>query len=83
MNYDAIREEMQTELDAPGVYMVNSPGAYIRDRLFQKGHAKEAVFFWGAYVSRYFKDESIQELYLKLEALEKKQTMPSWGVGKI
>ena len=44
MNYDAIREEMQAELDSPQTYMVNSPGAYIRDRLFQKGHAKEAVF---------------------------------------
>ena len=84
MNYDAIRQEMQVEIDNPGVYMINSPGAFVRDRLFRKGYIEESVFMWGAYCSSMgFKDETLQELKLKLDAIEKKQIMPSWGVGKI
>ena len=35
MNYSAITEAMQAEIENPlKLYMPNSPGAFVRDRLF-------------------------------------------------
>lgn len=80
MNYEAIRIAMQAELDSPlACYMPNSPGAFIRDRLFRECHWEEATWFWGAYCRGGFNIPELDALYNKLKELTKNEKMPSWG----
>lgn len=84
MNYDLIKTEMQAEIDAPlRSYAPNSPGNFVRYRLYSAGHTEEAKFFWSCYCSRYFADEELMALYEKLQEIEKKEKFPDWGVGRI
>lgn len=80
MNYEAIRIAMQAELDNPqACYMPNSPGAYIRDRLFRECLWEEATWFWGAYCRGGFNIPDLDALYNKLQMLTVKEKMPAWG----
>ena len=80
MNYAAIAAAMQAEIDNPlKIYMPNSPGAFVRDRLFKDCMWEEATWFWSHYCSRSFKDPGLDNLYFKLEALAAKESMPDWG----
>jgi hypothetical protein len=80
MNYAAIAAAMQAEIDNPlKLYMPNSPGAFVRDRLFKDCHWEEATFFWGCYCNRSFGDPGLDNLYVQLEALAAKESMPDWG----
>lgn len=81
MNYSAIAAAMQAEIDNPlKLYMPNSPGAFVRDRLFKQCHWEEATWFWSHYCSGgFFGDSNLDNLYVKLEALAKKEFMPDWG----
>ena len=80
MNYEAIKNAMQAEVDSPQkYYMPNSPGAFVRDRLFKELEWESAVWFWSHYCSRNFGDPGLDNLYVQLEALAAKESMPDWG----
>ncbi len=80
MNYELIRAAMQEELDNPQpYYMPNSPGAFIRDRLFQQLDWDAAVWFWDHYCMRKFDVPELDALFLKLQELTAKEKMPEWG----
>jgi hypothetical protein len=82
MNYAAIAAAMRAEIENPlKLYMPNSPGAFVRDRLFKECHWEEATFFWGCYCSRHFVNQELNDLYVQLEALASKESMPTWGYG--
>jgi hypothetical protein len=80
MNYAAIAAAMRAEIEAPQkLYMPNSPGAFVRDRLFKECHWEEATWFWSHYCSGGFFGPELDDLYIKLEELAKKELMPDWG----
>jgi hypothetical protein len=80
MNYAAIAAAMRAEIDdSKKLYMPNSPGAFVRDRLFKECHWEEAAYFWGCYCSRMFNSHELNNLFLKLEALAANEKMPDWG----
>ena len=80
MNYEAIAAAMQAEIDNPEkLYMPNSPGAFVRDRLFRDCHWEEAAYFWSCYCSRNWFSQELQDLADKLETLDAKESMPDWG----
>lgn len=80
MNYAVIAMAMQAEIDNPLTsYMPNSPGGFVRDRLFKECHWEEATWFWSHYCSRSFDNPILDDLYVQLEQLTKKEKMPDWG----
>ncbi len=82
MNYAAIAAAMRAEIEIPQkLYMSNSPGAFVRDRLFRDCLWEEAAYFWGCYCSRTFNSHELNELFIELEALDANESMPSWGCG--
>lgn len=82
MNYEIIRAAMQAEIDEPlAVYMPNSPGAFIRDRLFKDLEWDAAVWFWDHYCMGKFNVPELDELLPKLKELTAKEKMPWWGTS--
>lgn len=80
MNYAAIAAAMRAEIDDPKIcYMPSSPGASVRDRLFKECHWEEAAWFWSHYCSGQFNNDELDRLYMHLEALSAKESMPDWG----
>ena len=80
MNYAAIAAAMQAEIDdSKKLYMPNSPGAFVRDRLFKDCMWEEAAYFWGCYCSRTFNSHQLNNLFIELETLAANEKMPSWG----
>lgn len=80
MNYEVIRAAIQEELDNPQtLYMPNSPGGYIRDRLFKQCYWEEAAWFWGAYCRGKFGVFELDELLPQLHQLTANENMPDWG----
>jgi hypothetical protein len=80
MNYTAIAAAMRAEIETPQkLYMPNSPGAFVRDRLFKECHWEEATWFWSHYCSGIFNNDELDSLYMHLEALSAKESMPDWG----
>ncbi len=80
MNYEVIRAAMQEEIESPQpFYMPNSPGSFIRDRLFRQCYWEEATWFWGAYCRSRFGVFELDELLPKLNALTINEKMPDWG----
>jgi len=80
MNYAAIAAAMQAEIDNPlKLYMPSSPGAFVRDRLFKECEWESAVWFWSHYCSGNFHNDELDRLYMHLEALSAKESMPDWG----
>ena len=80
MNYAAIAAAMQAEINNPlKRYMPNSPGAFVRDRLFKECLWEEATWFWSHYCSRKFDVPELDDLYVQLVALTSKESMPDWG----
>jgi len=80
MNYTAIAAAMQAEIDNPEkLYMPNSPGAFVRDRLFKECHWEEATWAWGCFCRGGFAVPELDALYIKLKALDAKESMPDWG----
>jgi hypothetical protein len=80
MNYAAIAAAMQAEIDNPlKLYMPNSPGAFVRDRLFKDCYWEEAAYFWLCYCNRDWFNEELQDLYIKLLELTVAENMPGWG----
>lgn len=80
MNYAAIAAAMQAEINNPlKCYTPNSPGAFVRDRLFKECHWEEATWFWGCYCRNSFMNKQLDDLYMGLEALTVKESMPDWG----
>jgi len=79
MNYIAIEEAMKAEIaNAKGSYLPNSPGSFVRDRLFRDCLWEEASWFWGCYCRGGFSIVSLEKLMHELNALEK-ATMPEWA----
>jgi hypothetical protein len=83
MNYAVIAAAMQAEIDNPlKLYMPNSPGAFVRDRLFKDMYWEEATWFWSHYCGGSFNGlglDDLHDLYVKLKALTDKEFMPDWG----
>lgn len=80
MNYEIIAQEMQYEIDNPqSGYMPNSPGCFIRDRLFKSNHWEEAVWFWDNYCRNGFSIPQLDVILVKLKELTKNEKMPEWG----
>ena len=80
MNYAAIAAAMRAEIeDSKKLYMPNSPGAFVRDRLFKQCNWEEATWFWSHYCSGNFKNPTLDNLYLELKALAANEKMPDWG----
>lgn len=82
MNYEVIEQCIKDEIaDPKGCYMPNSPAIFVRDRLNKVGYPEEAKYFWiRAGFSVPFGVESIDALVVKLNNLDKKERMPSWGM---
>jgi hypothetical protein len=81
MNYAAIAAAMKAEIDdSKKLYMPNSPGAFVRDRLFKDCHWEEAIWFWSHYCARSFSDPGLDSLFVQLEELAKNEKMPDWGI---
>lgn len=82
MNYEAIRVAMHKELaDPQQLYLPNSPGAYVRDRLFKNCLWEEATWFWGCYCRGGFNIPELDALYNQLQELTAKEKMPDWGTS--
>ena len=82
MNYEAIKNAMQAEINNPKkYYMPNSPGAFVRDRLFKECEWESAVWFWSHYCARSFGDPGLDNLFVELEALAANEKMPDWGTN--
>ena len=80
MNYAAIAAAMQAEIDdSKTLYMPNSPGAFVRDKLFNDLLWEEALWFWSHYCKGKFGMKELDKLYVKLEALAANEKMPDWG----
>jgi hypothetical protein len=82
VNYAAIAAAMRAEIENPlKLYMPNSPGAFVRDRLFKECHWEEATWFWSHYCGGSFAGLGLglHELYVELEALAANEKMPEWG----
>ena len=80
MNYAAIAAAMRAEIETPQkLYMPNSPGAFVRDRLFKECHWEEATWFWFHYCSASFGIQEFDDLYSQLKELDKHEKMPDWG----
>jgi hypothetical protein len=80
MNYAAIAAAMRAEIDdSKKLYMPNSPGAFVRDRLFKDCLWEEAAWFWSHYCSRKFGVPELDDLYAKLELIAANEKMPDWG----
>jgi len=82
MNHSAIAAAMRAEIEESATcYMPSSPGAFVRDRLFKDCMWEEAAWFWSHYCDRSFGDPGLDNLYVQLEALASKESMPTWGYG--
>jgi len=58
MNYTAIASAMRAEIESPQrLYMPNSPGAYVRDRLFKECLWEEAA--WAVEAERAKEQEAL------------------------
>lgn len=80
MNYKLIEQAMQAEIDGPRpYYMPNSPGCFVRDRLFKMLEWEEAAWFWGCYCRGNFNVPQLDALLPKLKELTAKEQMPDWG----
>lgn len=80
MNYEVIRAAIREELDNPQpLYMPNSPGAFVRDRLFKQSYWEEATWFWGCYCRGGFNIPDLDVAYHELQELVKNEKMPDWG----
>jgi len=80
MKYEEIALAMQEEIDNPlKLYMPSSPGCFVRDRLIKKSLTNESKWFWSHYCRRFFGDIGLDNLYLQLEELAAKESMPAWG----
>lgn len=80
MNYEAIANAMQEEIANPlKCYMPNSPGAFVKDRLLKANLREEAKWFWSSYCCCKFNVQELDSLYIKLQALTAKESMPEWG----
>ena len=80
MNYEAIAIAMRAEIeDSKRCYMPNSPGAFVRDRLFRDCMWEEAAWFWGCYCRGGFNIPNLDVLMNELNALAANEIMPEWG----
>lgn len=80
MNYKAIAAAMRAEIeDSKTLYMPNSPGAFVRDRLFRDCLWEEATWFWGCYCRGGFNIPNLDVLMNELNALAANEKMPDWG----
>lgn len=80
MNYAAIAAAMQAEIDNPlKLYMPNSPGAFVRDRLFKDMYWEEATWAWGCFCRGGFNVPELDRLNNQLNELASKESMPDWG----
>ena len=80
MNYKAILKAMREEIQDPRpLYMPNSPGAFVRDRLFRDMLWEEATWFWGCYCRGGFDIPELEGAYHQLQELVKNEKMPEWG----
>jgi hypothetical protein len=80
MNYTAIAAAMRAEIeDSKKLYMPNSPGAFVRDRLFKECHWEEATWAWGCFCRGGFNIPELDDLNNQLNDLTKNEKMPDWG----
>lgn len=80
MNYQAIATAMQEEIANPlKCYMPNSPAAFVRQRLFERGHWQEATWFWNCVCLDKFGIDDLDELNDELKQLDANEAMPEWG----
>lgn len=80
MNYAAIAAAMQAEIDdSKECYMPNSPGAFVRDRLFRDCMWEEAAWAWGCFCRDSFGVVELDRLRLELKQLAANEKMPEWG----
>lgn len=80
MNYNAIVQSMQAEIDNPkACYTPCSPAEFVRDRLCDQGFFEEAQWFWSRSCKRFFGDPGLDNLSVRLDALASTQTLNTWG----
>jgi len=80
MNYQAIATAMREEIANPKTcYMPNSPAAFVRQRLFERGHWQEATWFWNCVCLDKFGIDDLDELNDELKQLDANEAMPEWG----
>jgi len=80
MNYAAIAAAMRAEIeDSKACYMPNSPGAFVRDRLFRDCFWEEAAWAWGCFCRGGFNIPELDSLNNQLNSLAANEKMPEWG----
>lgn len=80
MNYQAIAQAMQVEIDNPkACYTPCSPVEFVRDRLIKGGFVDEARWFWSRSCKRFFGNPGLDNLSVRLDALASAQTLDTWG----
>lgn len=79
MNYQAICEAIQQQIDNPAHSIVNSESAFVRDRLVNAGLTEEAKWYWNCHCgSSKFDVPEVAELHRQLVVADW-QAMPVWG----
>jgi len=80
MNYAAIAAAMRAEIDdSKKLYMPNSPGAFVRDRLFRECLWEEAAWAWGCFCRGNFNIPELDDLNNQLNTLIANEKFPDWG----
>lgn len=81
---DILIKAMTAQLANPARAVVNSESAFVKDRLNKLGEYEIANKYWNwlcctRWQTNPIFGEEVQALQLKLEAIDKQSTMPSWG----
>lgn len=82
MNYQAICEAIQQQIDNPAHSIVNSESAFVRDRLVNAGLTKEAKWYWNCHcgVPNCKFTPEVAELHRQLVVADwRAMAMPVWG----
>ena len=83
MNVALLESLMASAVINPVRAIVNNEAAFIKDRLNKAGEYELASQYWSWSCSRYrvpeWMNDRIEQMQDDLEAIDKQQTMPSWG----
>ncbi len=83
MNVAVLIEVLKEQIANPARACVNSESAFVKDKLNKRGETELATAYWN-WVCMYQRDlpvfgEEVLALQRQLTAIDKQQTMPSWG----
>ena len=76
-------QALNAQLANPARAVVNFECSFVRDRLYASGHDNLARRYWSWVCSNWEANpifgSEVQELQLKLDAIDRQSIMPAWG----